>query len=981
MSLLMRIRPAVAGCAVAGIGVVGAAVWSLWMGASLRQAAVKDFHWTADQHCRLLAERLANRIEQLEALQVAPSTDITAESQRFTVASRRILRSTPAWTLIGRAAVVASAQRTEHEAKERKAGRDFYILHDLSDGRVVPAAVRPLHLPLTGCESITSAPLVGRDLAADPVRLSVANRALASGRPAVGVAASLLDGGAGGCLVVVIPSAGRPADAVCFLAESPLKDLIGSIFPEHGDLLATLRRSDGTLVFGDDQAKSWAQFAIPVGDQTWSVACRPAGAWTNRHWPWPVLVGFGLGGLLALFAGWLVKGALANHQRTHQAIEDRTQALTHEITVRRRTEGDLHRAKGQLELLAAAVARTDAGIAIASVRSVRRGQRPIVFVNPAFSSLIGGLSQAQLGTELDQFLTGGGDMSAPMRQALAEGKSWSGDLLLARADGSQFWAQLALGPLRDEAKSVTHWIVVVHDASDRKQAEELLRESEERFRLLAENAPVMIWTTDPEGRLTYVNRRLGEFAGRDLVAATRDEVAALVHPEDRAAWMTAILAAHAGPHRHEHQYRVLRTDAQWRWLHEVGVPRSGTGGDYGGFVVVARDITDERELIASLRAAKDAAEAADAAKGSFLAMVSHEMRTPLHGILGMTGLLLDELEDAHQRELAATTQSCGNHLLGIVSDVLDYSRIAAGRMVLDQADFDLRTVIEESLATLGEAAQAKGLELAALIDPTIPNLLIGDAARLRQVLVNLLGNAVKFTETGAVVLQVAVPNNARSHRTPPPEAGSGYLSLILAVRDTGIGIPAEAVPRLFQPFSQVDGSATRRHGGTGLGLAICRSLIELMGGTITVQSRPGDGTVITCAIRLAVSSATSGTGTGIHDLPPFGGARVLIASPRRQESAMFGLMLADLGCECEQAHDPVAAAIAAGRAEIVLWDADWPRPWLSGAGGEQPPLVLIRSLAQRIAGTGFTSVSRPPRRAALREALLAALSGRRLPGS
>ncbi len=977
MSMLVRLRPIAAGCAVAGIGIGVAAVWSLWMGSSLRQAASRDFRWTADQHCRLLAERIANRIEQLEVLQATFTADRQEERERFTTVSRRILRSTPVWTLVGRVAVVPSGRRSEHEAQERKAGRDFYLVHDLNEGRVVPAAARPLHLPLTGCEAIPAAPLAGRDLAADPVRLALARRALDGGRPAVGVAALPLAGGDGSCLVVFIPSsAGRPADAACVLAESLLKDLVGSIFPEHGDLAVTLRQSDGKLLFGDDQAKGWAQFAIPVGDQTWSVACRPAGAWTDRHWPWPVLAGLGLGSVLSLFAGWLVTGALANHQRTQQAMQDRTEALTHEITVRRRTEGDLHRAKGQLELLAAAVARTDAGIAIASVRG---GRRAIVFVNPAFSALIRLPSQDHLGTELDRFLGGGSDLSPPMQLALAEGRSWSGDLLLARADGSRFWAQLALGPLRDEAKHITHWIVVVHDASDRKQAEELLRESEERFRLLAENAPVMIWTTDTDGRLTYVNRRLGEFAGRDLVAATRDEVSALVHPEDRDAWMAAILAAHAGHHRHEHEYRVRRADGQWRWIHDVGVPRTGTGGDYGGFVVVARDITDERELIASLRAAKDAAEAADAAKGSFLAMVSHEMRTPLHGILGMTGLLLDELEDAHQRELASTAQSCGNHLLGIVSDVLDYSRIAAGRMVLDQADFDLRTVIEESLATLGEAAQAKGLELAAHIDPTIPHLLIGDAARLRQVLVNLLGNAVKFTETGAVVLQVAVPHDARSHRTPPPEPATGYLSLVLAVRDTGIGIPAEALPRLFQPFSQVDGSATRRHGGTGLGLAICRSLIELMGGTIRVQSRPGEGTVITCAIRLAVSSAPAHDGDA--EPFPFGRQRVLIASPRRQEAAMFGLMLADLGCDCESVHDPIAAQAAAERVEIVLWDADWPRPWQAAAGVERPPLVLIRALAQRTAGEGFAAISRPPRRAALRETLLMVLKGRMRPES
>jgi PAS domain S-box-containing protein len=501
--------------------------------------------------------------------------------------------------------------------------------------------------------------------------------------------------------------------------------------------------------------------------------------------------------------------------------------------------------------------------------------------------------------------------------------------------------------------------------------------SEERFRHAFEFAGVGMALVGLDGKWLRVNKAICEIVGYSEAELLERTFQDITHPDDIEADLAFVRELMNGTRRYyQMEKRYLHRDGHAVWIHLTASLVHDKAGKPLHFVSHVEDITERKRLEADLARARDDALAASRLKSEFLATMSHEIRTPMNGIIGMSALLMDTPLNPDQQEMGRVIQTSAESLLGIINDVLDFSKIESGKFRLDPIEFDLREVVEEALALLAPRAHEKHVELTCDFDRSLAALYWGDAGRIRQVIVNLVGNAIKFTNVGEVDVSV------RRVR----EAG-GRVAFRIEVRDTGIGIPAEVQGRLFQAFMQVDGSTTRRFGGTGLGLAICRQLVELMSGEIGFRSELGKGSTFWFGLELTVRSARV-TVTSIGALPA--GIRVLVVDDSATNRRILLEQLAHLGLRPEAASDgPQALARmrthTAGGEPFRLVLIDWDMPGMSSlqlasqiradkALGSTP-LILLSSTgpaadAAATAEIGFlASVTKPVREVALHRCL------------
>jgi len=610
----------------------------------------------------------------------------------------------------------------------------------------------------------------------------------------------------------------------------------------------------------------------------------------------------------------------------------------------------------------------------------------ITFVNDRFCE-ISGYARRELLGQNHRILKSGmhpPEVYEDMWHTIANGRTWHGDVCNRDKSGGFYWVHATITPFLDERGKPEEYVAIRTEITVQKELEKISQRQEAWLRTILDNLGEGVYTLDAQGKVAYINAE-----GERLIGWRRDELVGKAlhdiihhHRPDGSPLPAAECPIHLAMRDHlvyrSNDEVFFRKDGSALPVKITGAPLA-LDGKWQGSVAVFSDMREERQLQQHLLDAKNAAENAARTKTDFLSTMSHEIRTPLNGVIGMTDLLLDTPLDNEQTEFANTIKTSADALMAIINDILDFSKIEAGRLVLEHTSFSLRQTVESSLDVLASKAQEKNLTLASFIAPELPDHLVGDPTRIRQILLNFLSNAIKFTERGEVVASVLPTAGA--------DAGQTRTMLRLQVRDRGIGLSDEAKVGLFRPFSQADSSTTRKYGGTGLGLSICKRLVETMGGEIGVDSVPGAGSTFWVRIPLDVAEEKRAPQDAI---PALRGKLALLAEGDEATRALYRASLEAWQMHCEEAasladlRQRLAELTNAGRAPDALLlgqrlpDAT-PAEVLAALPADGRPAIVCcldrpdRELKVELAAQRAVVISKPIKQSTLSAALLTAL--------
>jgi len=574
----------------------------------------------------------------------------------------------------------------------------------------------------------------------------------------------------------------------------------------------------------------------------WTAYCLPTDSYLAQRHTW-MPPGALLGGsILTLLAALYVNALVGRSARVEQLVVQRTGQLREttarleaEVAERRRTEAVLRDSEALYSSLVE-------NLPLHVLRKDLQGR--FTFANRSFCELLGKPLEGILGkTDLGFYPP---ELAEKYRRD-DEHVALTGELLedveQYQKAGETRYMQVMKSPVRDASGRVVGTQAVFWDVTARKKGEQALDRERYLLHALMDNLPDAIYFKDRESRFLRISRALAEkFGLTDAAQAEgKTDFDFFADEHARQARDDELTLMRTGQPVLNKEEKETWPDGRETWVATNKLPLRDQMGRIVGTFGISRDITQQKQAAEALHAAKEAAEAANRAKSAFLANISHEIRTPLGAIIGLTELVLETPLSAEQRDHLSAVRESGETLLSLINDILDFSKIEAQRLVLEESIFDLRETLGDTMKWLAVRAHEKGLELACRFRPNVPELVVGDRVRLRQVVVNLVGNAIKFTEQGEVVLDVGL------EETNPIDGER--LTLQFAVSDTGIGIPEDKRETIFGLFEQADTSTTRKYGGTGLGLAISQKLVELMGGRIDVESEVGRGSTFRFTVQ------------------------------------------------------------------------------------------------------------------------------------
>jgi two-component system sensor histidine kinase/response regulator len=649
-------------------------------------------------------------------------------------------------------------------------------------------------------------------------------------------------------------------------------------------------------------------------------------------------------------------------------------SIVRDITRQKQAEAELRKLSQAVQQSPATVVITDA-------------QGTIEYVNPKFTQVTG-YSFAEAMGQNPRILKSGEKTPEEYKElwdTITSGREWRGQFHNKKKNGELYWESASISPLKDADGVITHFVAVKEDITAMKEAQDEVA----KLSLVASRTDNAVIITDKEGLIEWVNDGFTRMTGYTFPEVIGKRPGAFLQgPLSDPETIRRIRACLRGKEPFVEEIINYNKQGQPFWVSMDITPVYDDRGELAKFISIERDVTQRKETEEALRQAKEAADAANRAKSEFLASMSHEIRTPMNAIIGMAELLEETPLNQEQRKFVDVFHSAGENLLNIINDILDLSKVEAGQITLENIDFDLGELVEKVSEVMALRAHEKNIELACRLMPEVPIFLVGDPGRLRQVLTNLLGNAIKFTERGEVFLEVGLPGPDQA-----PDAESAEITLLFSIKDTGIGIPPDKMDFIFEKFTQADNSTARRYGGTGLGLAISKQLVELMGGRIKAESQPGQGSTFSFTLPLAKQQVPKEAPTvPVSDLR---GLKILIVDDNATNRLILREVLTSWEAVVTEAADGELGLAQLKRArdagapyQLVL--LDYRMPGMNGfevaeAIKQDPTLVstTLMMLTSDTRGGDFATARKlgleaylvkPVKRADLREAINLALS-------